>query len=238
MNDVINILKDCAYLPPALCLICYLGAKALSCQVHGWVRMLCQPLVIATLALVALLALLGIDPTAFSDASTPITYFLTPATVCLSVPLYENIRQLRRYPAAIACAVCVGVLSSALSVWGLSSLLRLTRAEYLSLLPKSVTSAIGIAIADGLGAYVPITLSAIILSGLIGAMVIPVLTRRLGIDRPEAIGLCLGCACGVLGSVRAQELGKLEEAMANLAIVLSGLVTVLAADVFSLLPIP
>ncbi|MBQ8076131.1 MAG: LrgB family protein [Oscillospiraceae bacterium] len=192
-----------------------------------------NPLLIAILLVIAVLKLCHIDYSNYNASAKYLSYWLTPATVCLAVPLYAQIEKLRQNLVAILCALTVGALTSLVSVLILASLFRLSHQEYVTLLPKSVTSAIGMGISEELGGYSSVTVAVIILSGIFGNVSGDLVCRVFRITEPIAKGLGMGAASHAIGTVRAMEWGELEGAMSSLAIVVSGLLTVIGASFFA-----
>ncbi len=192
-----------------------------------------NPLLIAIILVVAVLLLCRIDYESYYASAKYLSYLLTPATVCLAVPLYMQLEKLRKNLAAILCALTVGALTSMLSVLALSALFGLSHQEYVTLLPKSITTAIGMGVSEELGGHVSITVAAIILTGIFGNVSGDLVCRLFRITEPIAKGLGIGAASHAIGTARAMEWGELEGAMSSLAIVVSGLLTVIGASFFA-----
>ena len=164
-----------------------------------------------------------------------LSYLLTPATVCLAIPLYEQVEMLKKYPAAIAAGLTVGVVTSGLCVFALAALFRLDHAAYVTLLPKSITTAIGMGISEELGGYVTITVAVIIITGVLGNVTAETVCRIFRIEEPVAKGIAIGTSAHALGTARAMELGEVEGAMSSLSVAVAGLLTVAAAPLLALL---
>jgi putative effector of murein hydrolase len=144
-----------------------------------------------------------------------------------------QMEKLRRNALAIFCALAAGVLTSLLSVLALSMLFRLSHQEYVTLLPKSITSAIGMGVSEELGGYPSITVAVIILTGILGNVSGDLVCRLFRITEPIAKGLAMGSAAHAIGTTRAMEWGEVEGAMSSLAIVVSGVLTVVGASFFA-----
>lgn len=192
-----------------------------------------NPLLIAILLVIAILKLCRIDYSSYNASAKYLSYLLTPATVCLAVPLYAQMEKLRKNLPAILCSLIMGVLTSLVSVLALSAIFRLSHQEYVTLLPKSITSAIGMGVSEELGGYPSITVAVIILSGILGNAAGDFICRMFRITEPIAKGLCMGAASHAIGTARAMEWGEVEGAMSSLAIVISGLLTVIGASFFA-----
>ena len=194
-----------------------------------------NPLLIAIVLVMLLLRGLDIDYTAYNQSARLVSSLLTPATVCLAVPLYEQLQLLKRHKAAILTGVISGVLTSLVCVLVLAMLFRLDHAAYVTLLPKSITTAIGMGVSEQLGGHVSITVAVIIITGVIGNMIAESVCRAFHITDPIARGVAIGTASHAIGTTKAMELGEVEGAMSSLSIVVAGVLTVAGASVFSLL---
>ena len=194
-----------------------------------------NPLLIAIVLVMLLLRGLDIDYAAYNQSARLVSSLLTPATVCLAVPLYEQLQLLKRHKAAILTGVISGVLTSLVCVLVLAMLFRLDHAAYVTLLPKSITTAIGMGVSEQLGGHVSIAVAVIIITGVIGNMIAESVCRAFHITEPIARGVAIGTASHAIGTTRAMELGEVEGAMSSLSIVVAGMLTVAGASVFSLL---
>lgn len=192
-----------------------------------------NPLLIAIVCVIGVLVLLGIDYEEYNIGGQYISYLLTPATVCLAVPLYEQLSLLKKNFKAVAAGILSGVLASLVSVLILAKLFSLNHQEYVTLLPKSITTAIGMGVSEELGGIVTITVAVIIITGVLGNMIADIVCRIFHIQEPVAKGLALGTASHAIGTARAMELGPIEGAMSSLAIAVAGLLTVVGASVFA-----
>ena len=194
-----------------------------------------NPLCIAVMLVIGILLVFHMDYEAYRSSSQYMTYLLTPATVCLALPLYERLDLLKSKFGIVLCGIIAGVLTCSTVVLALSGLFHLTHPMYVTLLLKSVTMAIGVAIVEQLGGYVPIAAGVILVTGLLGNMFAELIFRICKIEDPVARGLALGTASHVIGTTRAMELGKTEGAISSLAIVVTGMVTVILVNVFAVL---
>lgn len=194
---------------------------------------LINPLLISIVLTIPALMLLKIDYTSYESAAHYLSWLLTPATVALAVPLYEQIELLKKNLAAIIAGVLSGVIASLGSVLGLAVLFGFSHEEYITFLPKSITTAIGMGIAEENGGIVPITVGVIIITGVIGNMLGELLLKLFRITEPVAKGIALGSSAHVMGTSKAMEIGEVEGAMSSLSVVVSGIITVAAAAVFA-----
>ena len=192
-----------------------------------------NPLLLGVIIVIAVNAILGIDYQSYNGGAQYLSYLLTPTTVCLAVPMYEQLTLLKDNWKAVVSGLLAGVLSSMGSVWALSVLFRLDHTMYVTLLPKSITTAIGMGVSQELGGVVTITVAVIIITGILGNVLADVIFRVFRVTHPIARGLALGAASHAIGTARAIEYGPVEGAMSSLAIAVSGLLTVVGASFFA-----
>lgn len=223
MNDYIAF---SAYFGAALTLLVYVLANVIGRQLN---HPLANPMLICLVLMIALLLVLDIDYDAYNQSAQYITYLLTPATACLALPLYRQIQKLREYPLAIAVGIVTGVVVNALCVTAVALLFRLGHSDYVTLLPKSVTGAVGMPLAEELGGIGGITMAAISVTGLLGNILGEQILRLFRVTDRVAKGVALGCGSHAFGTVRALEMGEVEGAMASLSLVITALLTVVIA---------
>lgn len=192
-----------------------------------------NPLLVSVILVIALLSVLKIDYAAYNQSAKLLSSLLTPATICLAVPLFEQLILLKKHKKAILLGVLSGVMTSLVCVLILSLLFGLDHANYVTLLPKSITTAIGMGVSEELGGYVSITVAVILLTGILGNMIAQSVCRIFGITEPVARGVAIGTSSHAIGTTRAMELGEIEGAMSGLSIVIAGVLTVACASVFS-----
>ena len=192
-----------------------------------------NPLLIGTICVIAVLLFFNVDYQKYNEGAKYISYLLTPATVCLAVPLYQQLSLLKKNIKAVAGGITAGVLASLLSVFLLSKSFGLSHEQYVTLLPKSITTAIGMGISQELGGIVTITVAAIVVTGIFGNVIAEFICKIFRIQEPVAKGLALGTASHAIGTAKAMELGEVEGAMSSLAIAVAGLLTVLGASLFA-----
>ena len=197
----------------------------------SWALM--NPLLIAVVLVVAFLAISGVSYTSYSNGARILDYLLTPATICLAVPLYQQIELLKKNYKAVVAGLVSGVLTSLISVFLLALLFQFDHASYVTFLPKSITTAIGMGISDELGGYVSITVVVILLTGVFGNIFADKILKLFHVEEPIAKGIAIGSAAHAMGTARAMEMGQIEGAMSGLSIVVSGILTVIGASTFA-----
>lgn len=194
---------------------------------------LCNPLLISMLFVIAVLLLFDVEYAAYYEGGRYLSYLLTPATICLAVPMYQQISLLKKNLPAILLSIGAGVFSSLATVLVMARLFGFTHEQYVTLLPKSITTAIGMGVSEKLGGLVTVTVLIIIVTGILGNVIAEGVFKLFRIHEKVAKGLALGTAAHAIGTAKAMELGETEGAMSSLSIVVSGLLTVLAASVFA-----
>mgnify|MGYP002646458107 CR=1 FL=1 len=192
-----------------------------------------NPLLISIAVVIVFLAVFDIDYQNYNDGAKYLSYLLTPATVCLAIPLYEQMEALKKNIKAILAGILSGVLTSLTVVLALALIFNLNHKMYVTLLPKSITTAIGMGVSEELGGYVTITVAVIVITGVLGNIFGEVICRIFRITEPISKGLAFGASSHAIGTAKAIEIGEIEGAMSSLAIAVSGILTVVLASVFS-----
>lgn len=198
-----------------------------------WKLAVFNPLLLSVLAVMGILTALRMDYEIYYEGAKYLSYLLTPATVCLAVPLYEKIGLLKKHAPAIVGGIAAGVFTSLATVLACALLFRFSHEQYVTLLPKSITTAIGMGISEELGGMVTITVAVIIITGVLGNMVAETVLKLFRIEEPVAKGVAIGSASHAIGTVKAMEMGEIEGAMSSLSIAVAGLLTVAGASVFA-----
>lgn len=193
-----------------------------------------NPLLISIVITMLVLVACHVDYETYNEGAKYLSYLLTPATVCLAIPLYEQLGQLKRHWKAVFAGIFAGVLTSLGCVLGMAVLFGLSHETYVTLLPKSITTAIGMGVCEELGGQVSITAAVIIITGVLGNIIGEGVCRLFRIHDPVAKGVALGTSAHAVGTARAMEMGEVEGAMSSLSIAVAGLLTVIGASVFSM----
>ncbi len=192
-----------------------------------------NPLLISIIVVIAVLLIFDIDYDKYAAGANILSYLLTPVTVCLAVPLYEQFNVLKKNWKAVIIGILSGVIASMLSVLGLAVCFGMDHEIYVSLLPKSITTAIGMGVSEELGGVVSVTVIIIILTGVFGNIIAELIFKLFRIKEPIAKGIACGTASHAIGTAKAMELGEVEGAMSSLSIVVAGVLTVPFAVLFS-----
>ncbi|MEE4145834.1 MAG: LrgB family protein [Halieaceae bacterium] len=192
---------------------------------------LVNPVLIAVLAIVSLLALTGTDYRSYFDGAQFIHFLLGPATVALAIPLYRQIQRVRESWLAIAVTVVIGSLTAAVTSVGIAWLLGASRLTLLSIAPKSVTTPVAMGIAEQLGGLPTLTAVVVILTGITGAMTASGLLKLARIRDARASGLAIGIAAHGIGTARAFQVSEVAGAFSGLAMGLNALATAILLPV-------
>ena len=186
---------------------------------------LCNPLLIATVLSVAVLLLTDFDLQIYQSSSAWITWLLTPATVSLAVPLYTQLKAFKRDLCAIFAGIAAGTVASLGFIGIVCILLGMERSLTVSMLPKSITTAIGLVLSEQNGGIPALTSAVIVITGILGNLTGSFLCKILRITDPVAQGVGFGTASHVIGTSRATELDPLAGAVSSLSLVVAGILT-------------
>ncbi len=225
-----DIFKDSVYLGVLIILMTYGFGELLRKKLK--LKLLNPLLISATLSIIIFVAF-KVDYEVCMEGTKYISYLLTPATICLAVPLYEQFELLKKNVAAVIIGICSGVLTSLCSVLALSIIFRLDHKSYVTFLPKSITTAIGMDVSKELGGYVSITVAVIVITGILGNIFAEIICKLFKIEHPIAKGIAIGSSAHALGTAKAIEMGEIEGAMSSLSIVVAGILTVIGSVIFA-----
>lgn len=225
MEEIIN---NSIYFGLALTLIAYLLSVKLK---EKFKLTILNPILVSSILIIIILVIFNIDYGAYNEGGKYISFLLTPATVCLAIPLYQQLESLKKSTKAIMIGISTGVITSLLSVSGLSILLNLDRIIYVSILPKSITTAIAIGITEELGGVQALTILSLLVTGITGNVIGEYICKLFRIKNPIAVGLAIGTSSHAIGTSKALEIGEVEGAMSSLSIAIAGLLTVALAPI-------
>ena len=186
-----------------------------------------NPILVGVIFVILVLKTIGMEVTAYQTGTSFMAWLMTPATICLAIPMYEQFQALRHNSKAIAVGVAAGALSC-LAVLTLFMLaLHFDRNLMVSLLPKSITAAIGVPLSELYGGTASITTLGISVTGICGNMFGAVFCKAFRITDPIAQGVAFGVGSHVIGTAKASELSPLSGAVSSLSLVVAGLLTAL-----------
>lgn len=186
-----------------------------------------NPLLLSSAVLIAILLIFRIDYERYQKSTEFITFLIAPATVSLAIPLYENLKVLKKDWKIIMITILVGVFAHALVIGGLSLMLKLTPELIATFIPKSVTTPIAKDVSESLGGIKYLTVAIVIITGILGSVISPFVFKVLNIESPVARGLSLGSSAHAVGTAKASELGEIEASMATLSLIITGILTVI-----------
>ena len=221
MND---ILQNSIYFGMAISIAAYyIGIQ----MKKKWDLPIMNPLLIAMFLIIIFLVVFKIDYETYDYGAKYITYFLTPATICLAVPLYKQFLILKQNLLAVLAGVLSGCITHAFIVLAIALLTKLDKELLYSMLPKSVTTPIALGITSEIGGIAAITVIGVCVAGIMGAVIGPTILKWCKVEEPVAQGLAMGTASHAVGTSKAVELGEIQAAMSSLAIVVTGILSVI-----------
>lgn len=185
-----------------------------------------NPLLISIVLVIVFLLVTGISYETYQYGAKYLSYFLTPVTVCLAVPLYKQMETLKKNMAAILISIAIGCVVHAGVLIAITYVCKMEQQILLSVMPKSVTTAIALGVTGEIGGIQGITVIGVMVAGISGAVIGPALLKWFHITEPVAQGLAMGSASHAIGTSKAIELGEIQAAMSSLAIVVTGILTV------------
>ncbi len=191
-----------------------------------------NPLLFSTIFTILFLILFKIDYEVYYEKADYLYNLLSPATVCLAIPLYEQINTLKRNIKAIFCGIMSGVLASMGSILAFSIMFGFSHEMYVTLLPKSITAAIAMGVSEEMGGISSLTVPIVIMTGITGHIIAEKVCKIFKITEPIAKGIAIGSASHAMGTTKAIEMGEIEGAMSSLSIAVAGAITVFCSFVF------
>ncbi len=218
---------------PLFCLL----LTVIAYQIGLWCRKktgstLCNPLLIGIILVIGALLAIGISPEKFQEKTAGFSWLLTPATVCLALPLYQQLKLLKKNLTAILVGVFAGTVTSLVCVLAMCKLMGLDQQLTASLLPKSITTAMGIVLSEQNGGVPAITSVVIILTGILGSLCGSAASKLLKLNDPISQGVAFGTASHVIGTTRATELDPVAGAVSSLSLAVSGILTAILFPLF------
>lgn len=218
MTDLLQI----AILPVALTLLAYQAGALLQKKLR---TPLCNPILVAVILVLGFLGITGMELKTYQAGATYLSWLMTPATICLAISMYEQFQILRKKMPLILISVAAGAISCMIEILALAAVMGLDAELTASLLPKSVTTAIGVPLSQMAGGLAPITTASIILTGITASVLGPTMCRLFRLTDQVAQGVAFGTAGHVVGTAKATELSPLTGAVSSLSLVIAGLLT-------------
>ena len=192
---------------------------------------LCNPIIVAVLVVLGVLSVCGLELEAYRQGANMLSWLMTPATVCLAISMYEQVQVLKKRAGMILAGVAAGAISSIAMVLVIGLLCKFDSDLILSLLPKSVTTAIGVPLSQLTGGVAAITTATIIVTGIVASVIGPFLCRIFRLTDEVAQGVAFGTAGHVVGTAKANELSPLTGAVSSFSLVISGIITAIVLPI-------
>lgn len=228
MSELFHLLLNSSFFGVGISLITFYVASMLYRKTASPIM---SPIIVSTLMIIFVLMTFHISFEEYDRGGRYISFFLGPATVVLAVPLYRQLDTLKKHLIPVVTGILMGSAAGIISILILCQLFDLDRTICISMVPKSVTTPIGIEISKQLGGLPSVTVAAIVFTGVAGILLLPTVLRIFNIRDKVAVGVAIGTSSHALGTTKAVELGETEGAMSGLAIGVAGLVTVFLAQV-------
>lgn len=194
------------------------------CQ-QKWKKPIFNPTLIGIILVIGFLMATGIRTEVYTAGVKKMSWLMTPATICLAIPMYEQFQVLKKSLKAILAGVLAGTLSCLIIIAASGLLLNLEQSVLISLLPKSITTAIGVSLSELLGGMGDVTTAMIIVTGIGGNMMGTMLCKLFNITDEVAQGVAFGTSAHVIGTSKANELSQLAGAAGSLSLVVAGVLT-------------
>jgi putative effector of murein hydrolase len=210
----------------------------LAYQAGAWLQKktkspVCNPILVGVVLVLIFMALTGLENKTYQAANVRLSWLMTPATVCLAIPMYQQVQVLKKNLKAMAMGIAAGALSCLAMVLVVGVVFRFDRELIITLLPKSVTSAIGVPLSSLNGGIASVTTAAIILTGILASVTGPMLCKLFRLKDEISRGVAFGTAGHVIGTAKANELSPLTGAVSSLSLVVAGLMTALLFPVLT-----
>lgn len=197
---------------------------------YSWIQgktklALLNPVLLSITSIIIVLKLFNISYSDYYSGGKFISLFLGPATVALALPLYKNWKILKKRGFILVIGILTGSIVAVSSVWLLCRLFKIDNEILLSLLPKSITTPIGMEVSRKIGGIPSLTVAVIVITGVLGNMLGPIILKVCRIKDPVAVGAAFGTSSHAIGTSRALEIGELEGAISGVSISIAGLLT-------------
>ena len=226
MTDLLTI----GVLPVSLTLIAFLAGQKLQKKFRS---PLLNPILISVILVLIFLSFTGLPVADYKAGMGTLSWLLTPATICLAVPMYEQFQILKKNLPMILAGVAAGAVSCLIMVAGFGILVNFESILTVSLMPKSITTAIGVALSEMMGGMPGVTTAAIVFTGIFASIMGPAFCRLFRLTDEVARDVAFGTAGHVIGTSKANELSPLTGAVSSLSLVVAGLLTAVVLPLFS-----
>ena len=212
----------------ALSVFAYMAGLWLNRKTH---LALFNPLLVAYVIVISFLLVFSIPLEWYEKGGSFIDLFLAPATTVLALTIYRQRNIVRQHLLAVFAGTIAGSIASMGFIWVLSRILNLPEDIAFSLLPKSITTPLAIAVSNSTGGIQAVTVLAVIITGITGNILAPIVFRLFRIKDEIVQGISIGTASHAVGTSKALELGEIQGALSSVAMAISGIITVIVATV-------
>lgn len=227
-----DLIREFSMLPLVVTILAYQFGLFLQ---KKWKSPVFNPLLIAIILIIGVLLLTGYPAADYQAGMKTISWLMTPATICLAVPLYQQLQILRKDWKAIMAGICAGTLASLFFIFVMCRAFGFDQILTTSLLPKSITTAMGTALSAQTGGDEAITTAAIVITGILGNILGVPLCRLFKITDPVAQGVAFGTSAHVIGTSKARELSDLSGAVSSLSLTVAGILTAILFPLITML---
>lgn len=184
-----------------------------------------NPILIGAVIVMVVLTFLDIPNETYQSGCKLLSFFLTPATICLSISLYSQFQAIKKHIPAVLVGLTLGTITCLASVYLMCRAFGFDSVMTATLLPKSITTAIGVSVSEELGGIAAVTSASIVLTGILTNIAGPMLINIFKITNPIAQGVSLGTAGHVVGTAKAAEMGQIVEAVSSFSLTVTGILT-------------
>lgn len=213
---------------PFLWIVLTIGLYLLAGKLNTkWPNPFFTPLVFTIVMIILILVVAKIPIKTYETGGQFFGLFVTPATVALAIKLENNFDYLKKYYKAILTGIFSGVLFHTVMIYLFALLFHFNKDMVVTLIPKSITTAIAVGVSESLGGIVSLTVAVVVFTGVIGGLVGPTVFKVFKINDPVAQGVALGSSSHAMGTAKAIEIGEVQGAMSGLSIVVTGIVVVI-----------
>lgn len=194
-----------------------------------------NPLLFSSIIIIVILRVFNIPYESYNEGGKIVSFLVGPATVSLAIPLYENINLIKKNFKVISISIISGVIIHAITILAVLLILNVNQNLGISLLPKSITTAIAMDVSKNNGGIVEITVAAVVITGIVGATLSPLLNKIFNIKKDESIGLALGSSAHAVGTARAASVNSVQGSFSSVSLILTGILTVIIAPLLTML---
>ena len=229
MTEISNFLSESASFGLFISLVCFWIADLIYKKTKF---VLFAPLLVSCTFVIIILVIFNIPYEKYLEGAKFLYYLMTPCTVALAIPLYRQFSKLKDNAPAIILGIIAGILANAFFIFAFCSLFKINHTEYVSILPKSITTPIGIALSSQNGGLESVTILLISIAGNLANIFGLVFCKIFRITEPVAQGVACGTSGHAMGTAKALEMGEVQGAMSGLSIAVCGLLTVVILPFF------